>query len=421
MKRITEIIRSKQQLFKNFTSLSLLQLSNYLFPLITLPYLVRVLGPEKYGLVNFAISFSAFFNIITDYGFNLSVTKEISVNRNDYKTVNEIFSSVFIIKFILLAVSLLVFLIIIYSIPLFHNYLLLYIIIFFSVAGTAIFPLWFFQGIEKMGYIFSISFSVRVLVTSLIFLLIKTENDFILYAGLTSITYLLIGISGFLIALIKFRARIIFPGIIRIKDQLTKGWQIFLSTVSINIYTNSNVFILGLFAPEIVVGYYAAADKVRIAFQGILSPISQSVYPYVNKLLSESYERFINFNKKLLVINSLAGLTISLSLFLLAEPIINIILGPEYKPSIIILKIISWLPFFIFISNVFGIQTLLPLNMHKKFTAILIIAAVLNLILSFVLVPAYFSIGTSIAVLLTEAFVTIVFLLIVKKNKINLL
>ena len=81
--------------------------------------------------------------------------------------------------------------------------------------------------------------------------------------------------------------------------QIKNGWNLFLSTVWINLYTTSNVFILGLFAPANVVGYFAAADKIRMAFQGILSPMSQSVFPYVNNLLSESYERFISFNKKL--------------------------------------------------------------------------------------------------------------------------
>ena len=134
-------------------------------------------------------------------------------------------------------------------------------------------------------------------------------------------------LSGLLIALNKFQIKYIFPKKELLKLQIKNGWNLFLSTVWINLYTTSNVFILGLFAPANVVGYFAAADKIRMAFQGILSPMSQSVFPYVNNLLSESYERFISFNKKLFKIALTVGTIISITLFLFAEPLVNIILG----------------------------------------------------------------------------------------------
>ena len=203
-----------------------------------------------------------------------------------------------------------------------------------------------------------------------------------------------------------------------LKLQIKNGWNLFLSTVWINLYTTSNVFILGLFAPANVVGYFAAADKIRMAFQGILSPMSQSVFPYVNNLLSESYERFISFNKKLFKIALTVGTIISITLFLFAEPLVNIILGKGYEPSVLVLRIIAWLPLVIFLSNVLGIQTMLPMNKQKSFSIILFFAAMINLILSFILVPKYFEIGTAISVLATEIFVTMAFFVFIKKNKI---
>ena len=418
MKRIFQKIESNKVLFKNFTSLSILQVANYIFPLFTLPYLVRVLGAEKYGLVNFAAAFAAYFTIITDYGFNLSATQEISVNRENSNRVSEIFSSVFTIKMMLFVLSSVIFFIIVLVFPIFKENLTLFIVTFLSVLGTALFPLWFYQGIERMKYILIISVSVRLITTILIFVLIKSENDFIKFAGLNTVTQFVIGIIGLQFALNKFGLRYRFPNKTLIIQQLKNGWNLFLSTISINLYTTSNVFILGLFAPANVVGYYAAADKIRMAFQGILSPMSQSVFPYVNKMLSESYDRFISFNKKLFKIALIVGAIISIMLFLFAEPIVNIILGKDYQPSILVLRIIAWLPLIIFLSNVLGIQTMLPMNKQKNFSIILFFAAMISLALLFILVPIYFAIGTAITALATEIFVTLAFFIFVKRNKI---
>ncbi len=421
MKRIFQIIESKKVLFKNFTSLSILQISNYIFPIITLPYLVRVLGPEKYGLVNFATAFAAYFTIITDYGFNLSATQEISVNRENPNRISEIFSSVFTIKMLLFLFSSVIFSGIILFVPIFNENIILFVVTFFSVLGTALFPLWFYQGMERMKYILIISVSVRFVTTILIFVIVNTESDFIKYAGLNTITQFVIGIIGLQFALNKFGLKYSLPSQTLIKQQLKNGWNLFLSTVWINLYTTSNVFILGLFAPANVVGYFAAADKIRMAFQGILSPMSQSVFPYVNNLLSESYERFISFNKKLFKIALLVGTIISIVLFLFAEPLVNFVLGRDYQSSILVLRIIAWLPLVIFLSNVLGVQTMLPLNKQKSFAIILFFAAILNLTLSFILVPIYFEIGTAISVLSTEIFVTIAFYSFIRFNKVKIL
>ena len=418
MKRIFQIIESKKVLFKNFTSLSILQITNYVFPIITLPYLVRILGPEKYGLVSFATAFAAYFTILTDYGFNLSATQEISKNRNDSNRVAEIFSSVFTLKMFFFVISSAIFLIVVLIVPLFHEHLFLFFVTFLSVLGTALFPLWLFQGIEKMNYILIITVSVRLMVTVLIFVIIKNENDFIKFAGLNTSAQFVIGFTGLMIVVNKFQIKYIFPKISLLKLQIQNGWNLFLSTVWINLYTTSNVFILGLFAPATVVGYFAAADKIRMAFQGILSPMSQSVFPYVNNLLNDSYERFISFNKKLFKIALIVGTIISIAFFLFAEPLVNIVLGKDYQSSVLVLRIIAWLPLIIFLSNVLGIQTMLPMNKHKSFAIILFFAAMINLVLSFILVPKYFEIGTSISVLVTEIFVTMAFFVFIKKNKI---
>lgn len=418
MKRLLKIISNNKVLVKNFTSLSLLQLANYIFPVITLPYLVRVLGPEKYGLINFAAAFSAYFVIITDYGFNLSATQEISVNRNDKEKVSEIFSSVLTIKIILFFLSSGIFFLIVNMFELFSNDAGLYSIMFIGVVGIVLFPLWVYQGVEQMKYILIINVAIRSVTIVSIFLLVKVENDYLLLAVIYTITQVMTGITGLFFAIRKFDLRYLFPSKVQLLEQLKKGWNLFLSSIWINLYTTSNVFILGLFAPNSVVGYYSAADKVRIAFQGILSSMSQSVFPYVNKLLAESYQKFISFNRKLLKISVMIGIIISSSLFLFAEPIVRIVLGNEYSQSVIVLRIIAWLPLIIFLSNVFGIQTMLPLNYQKRFSQILFLAALINLMISFSIVPSYFEIGTAVSMLVTEIFVTLSFFIFIRMKRI---
>lgn len=418
MKRLLKIISNNKVLVKNFTSLSLLQLANYIFPVITLPYLVRVLGPEKYGVINFAAAFSAYFVIITDYGFNLSATQEISVNRNDKEKVSEIFSSVLTIKIILFFLSSGIFFLIVNMFELFSNDAGLYSIMFIGVVGIVLFPLWVYQSVEQMKYILIINVAIRSVTVVSIFLLVKVENDYLLLAVIYTITQVMTGITGLFFAIRKFDLRYLFPSKVQLLEQLKKGWNLFLSSIWINLYTTSNVFILGLFAPNSVVGYYSAADKVRIAFQGILSSMSQSVFPYVNKLLAESYQKFLSFNRKLLKISVMIGIIISSSLFLFAEPIVKIVLGNEYSPSVIVLRIIAWLPLIIFLSNVFGIQTMLPLNYQKRFSQILFLAALINLMISFSIVPSYFEIGTAVSMLVTEIFVTLSFYIFIRMKRI---
>ena len=144
-----KITSDKKKLLKNWGALSFLQASNYLFPLITLPYIVRVLGPEKYGLVNFAAAFIGYLVTISDYGFNLSATKEISINRDNKTDINKIFSSVIFTKVFLGFLSVVFLVAIVHLFNIFYKNEELYYITFGIVVGNILFPQWFFQGVEK--------------------------------------------------------------------------------------------------------------------------------------------------------------------------------------------------------------------------------------------------------------------------------
>ena len=146
--RIKNIVNTedKKRLLSNFFSLSVLQAFTYILPLLTLPYLVRNLGIDKFGLVMFSQAFIMFFSILVDYGFNLSATREISIHRDNKEKITEIFSTVIMIKVILIIVSFLILSILVFSFEIFLNNYKLYFFTFLMVIGQALFPVWYFQG-----------------------------------------------------------------------------------------------------------------------------------------------------------------------------------------------------------------------------------------------------------------------------------
>jgi len=418
--RLKEKLKPYKKIIHSFTSLSVLQAANYIFPLIILPYVVRILGPEKYGLVQFAAALNIYFLIICDYGFNLSGTRAISVHREDKEKLSQIFSSILLIKTVLFIVAILLLAAIVFSIEKFRTDYLVYFASSGMLIGSLLFPLWLFQGLEKMKYITIIHVIVRTSTTALIFLLIRSEADYITLALLNSLTQVLIGIGGIITALTILKVKLIFPPLKMMKEQLHDGWYLFLSSISINLYTTSNTFILGMLTNNTLVGYYAAADKIRIAFHGILTTLSQSVFPFVNILLKESFDKFINFNKKLIFFAGGIGLILTSTLFLFAPGITGLILGEQYLQSANILRIISFVPFLVSLSNVFGIQIMLPLGYDKLFNKIISGAAFIHIILLLTLIPEYFAIGTAVSVVITEFLVTFIMFIFLRYNKILL-
>lgn len=378
---------------------------NYIFPFITVPYVVRVLGAEKFGLVSFAAAFTAYFSILIDYGFNFSAARSISINRNNPAKASQIITSVILIKVLLFFISALLFLVIIFSVDFFSGEKELYFYSSIAVIGTLLTPLWYFQGTERMIVIAGIAFFVKIILVVSIFTLINESSDYKIYALLNSSSTLTIGVISFLFVSNNFILHNKKSAAILL-DELKEGSILFLSNLSINLYTVSNTFILGLFAPPVIVGYWSAADKIRMAVQNILLPVTQGLYPHLSKLFSESFEMALQFIKKSFWIIALLSLISSVLLFLFAEPLVQIILGVEFLSSVYILKIISFLPFIIILSNISGIQVLLNLKGSKEFTFTVLIAALFNIVFSLIIVPKRLAIGTALSILITEVIVT---------------
>ncbi len=400
---------NRKRLISNFLSLSSVQVANYVFPLITVPYLVRVLGPEKFGLLAFAQAFIGYFGLVTDYGFGLSATRSVSIHRDNKERVDEIFSSVVLIKAALMILSFLVMCIVVFSIPRFRAEWLVYIFTFGVVLGGVLFPSWLFQGLEKMKQIAIFNMFSRAFFTICIFIFIRSQNDYPYVPLITAIGSLFVGIIALLIVLFKLEVKFRWPESSEIKYQLREGWHIFISTIAISLYTISNTFILGIFAGTTVVGYFSAGEKIVKAVQGLMGPLSQTVYPHISKLANESRDVAMAFMKRLVRIIGLPMFVLSFSLCIFAAPLSNLILGEQFKESIPVIRILSFLPFIIGMATIYSNFFLLAFGFTRAWSRIIISSSVASLIgaLIFVYLLGMGHVGISINILLTEIIVLV--------------
>jgi PST family polysaccharide transporter len=411
----------KRILISNFLSLSSVQAVNYILPLITIPYLVRVLGPEKFGLIAFAQAFIQYFVLLTDYGFNLSATREISINRDNKEKISEIFSSIMLIKISLMILSFLILCLLVYSIDKFRTEWLIYFLTFGIILGNVLLPVWLFQGMERMKQLALLNILPRMIFTVSIFIFIRIQSDYIYIPLINSLGFIVSGLISLWIVVRKFEIKIKIPTFVEIKHELKEGWHIFISTVSISLYTTSNTFILGIFTNNTIVGYYSAGEKIVKAVQGLMGPLSQTIYPHISKLASESREAALIFVRKIVKVVGVPAFFVSLALLIFAPQISNIILGRQFKESIPVIQILSFLPFIIGLSNIFGIQTMLNFGLKEIFTKILMMASVINILLALILVTPLQHIGISLSVLVTEIFVTSYMFIVLQRNGLKVL
>lgn len=251
-------------------------------PLITFPYLIKTLGKEMYGLVIFAQAVISYFQILVSFGFTTSATKEASINRNNKVKLGEIFGSIFIAKIILFIISLILVSIILRFIPKLYGYEWLFFISMWICLYDAVFPLWYFLGIEKMKYITFLTLISRLISFVLLLLLVKSPEHYLRVPLINGIGAIIGAIGSIIIIINDNKILLTFPSFLLIKFHFKKSIPYFISELSSNIFINSNKIVLGSLLGMAEVAYYDLADKITSIFRSVpIGIVRNTIYPRV--------------------------------------------------------------------------------------------------------------------------------------------
>ena len=400
-------LKHHKKIIENFSYLSVLQILSMITPLVTYPYLVKTLGEVIYGTVVFAQAVVTYFNILVVFGFNFTAARDVSQYRDDTKKLSEIVSAVTIIKTLFLIVSLL--LISGYMLYISQIDYTLYYLSFWICLNEILFPSWFFQGKEEMKYITFINLGIRLLFILMIFIFIKSPDDYLYFPLLNGIGVALAGVVSFILLYKKYKVRLTVVPIKILTKYLKESYHLFISNVSIQIYVNANKIIIGTFLGMREVTYYDLAEKITNMGKVPQSMISQVLYPKI------SLERNGSFLKKVLKGTILMNVFLYLMVFLFSNQIVAYFGGNETVLRILFLTI----PI-IGISNVLMVLTLLPFGYNKAFTRIVFLSAFSYLLIVLILygfnsISLYTLTATNVVV---ESLVSIIAYIYVKRKKI---
>jgi len=416
-----EFVTMKRTLITNFISLSTVHIASYILPLIVLPYLVRVIGVEKFGLITFAQALVFYFMVLTVFGFDLHMPKVISIAQDNLQQLKKLFWSAFYARVCLCLLSFIIYLFLILSVERFRQEYLVFLFSFGFIIGDILFSLWFFQGMQRMAYIAILNFVSKLSYTISIFIFIKKESDYILVPIMFSFCQISTGLFAMFVTIAIFKLRPVQIDILEIIKMFKETSFIFISNMSMSVYLRAPVLCLGFFAGNASVAFYSAAEKIYGAIGGIQQNLSRVLFPHVSSLA-------VNFNtgeaikfirKAALFIICLTAL-ISIICFLLAKQIILIIYGLEFSESVAILQILSFLFVIIGFSDIFGIQTMLPLNMTKEYSTSILIGGIINVLLNVMMIPPFRHLGAAISLLITQIAIAAIMYVFIKRQGLNL-
>ena len=365
----------KSKLLQNTIMLYILIISNYIFNFITIPYQTRIMGPEIYGKIGLAFAISVYFKLLFDFGFILSATEDVSKEREDKKKISAILSEVLYSKVLLIILGLIIFIVITLFSNTFKENKLLFFLYFIYVAIDCLQPDFLYRGIENMKIITIRNVIVKFIFMILVFIFLKKPNQYLLIPIFNILGSFISLIWVYYDVYIKLKIKIHKSKIKNVLLCLKKSFLFFISRIATTLYGATNTLIIGLIYPTgNTLGYYTSSDKILTASRSAVSPISDSIYPYMVK------NRNFNLIKKILKILMPIITLVCIIVFIYSKEICILLFGDKFAGSSKVLRymipiIIMTLP-----SYLLGFPTMSPLGLKKQANYSVVIGSVFHIV-----------------------------------------
>lgn len=410
LKQIANRPRSKI-LIGNFLSLSSLQIVNYLLPLVTLPYLTKVLGVNMFGVLAIAGAVIMYFQTFVDFGFEYSATRDIANNQSNITIVSKILWTVTFTKIILMLISLILLITLILFIHFFRINYLIILLTFLSVPSSILFPEWFYQGMEKMKYITTLNVIAKTIFTVLIFVLIKKPTDYIYQPLLIAFGYFTSGVISVFIMFYHFKIKMYIPSFFEIKTAMVGSFDIFFNNLLPSLYFNLSTLFLALWWGNSVVGIFDAGKKVILLSEQAITVLARTFFPF----LANNINKHIYYYKMSLMV----GIIFMVLFFFGADLIANILFSKEFVGSIEIIRIMAISPVFFSLMSSFGTNYLILVHKEKTLRNITLTASIIGLIIAVVLIYFFQAKGAALTLVLVWCLRSILCVSYYKKVKLE--
>ncbi|SFO28806.1 polysaccharide transporter, PST family [Algoriphagus ornithinivorans] len=414
---LSNFIRNKS--IQNFLFLGIIQSSNVLISIISMPLLIQSIGVDQFGLVNLALSVIILLNILVGFGYNLSAPREVAVSQQDKESLSHLVSNVFSGKIILAAIATILILVGAFGFNLFQEYQLILVFSSLLLFSEATLPLWFFQGMEKMKLVSIANIFSKLLFLMGIVLFIHSPEqsqwvNFMLgFFGLCINLMLLFYIHAFMG--IKFYQ----PELSAIVRSLKDNLLLFFSNLASHISINGGLIILSFFSVAETLGMYSLAERVVMVLRLFPALIIQAIFPNASKLYQADPVRFYKFLKNVYLRVLLAGIFISAGTHFAAPWIIQVLSRSDLQESVMYLKILAVVPFLACL-NVGNVTLLLVADLKELLFKASWMMCVYMIIVSAILTYYFGGIGLCFGIISTEIIVFLICLVLLYRHEKNL-